>query len=84
MRTIAIAADEALFQDLEEIARADSKSLESLTREVLSEHVQSVKAQRRAYSFIGIGRSGKGDLSTKVEEVLIEGANRREGWSLPE
>lgn len=84
MRTIEIAADDVLFQALEELAHTESKSLESLTREVLSQYVRNATARRRSYSFIGIGSSGKGNLSTRVEETLAKGANRREGWSLPE
>jgi hypothetical protein len=41
-------------------------------------------ARKRVYSFIGIGRSDKGNLSTEVDKILAEAANRREGWSLPE
>jgi hypothetical protein len=36
----------------------------------------------KQYSFVGIARSGIGSLSTDVESVLHEGADRREGWSL--
>ncbi len=82
MRTIEIAADDMLFKTLEELARTESKSLESLTREVLTQYVQKVTVRPRGFSFIGIGRSGKGDLSTRVEAALAEGADRREGWSL--
>lgn len=41
---------------------------------------QATRNQQK-YSFIGIGRSGKRDLSRRAEELLQE-ANRREGWSL--
>lgn len=86
MRTIEIKADDTLFHNLEELAQADSKSLEALTREVLSRYVKEAKvpAKPRQYSFIGIGHSGKSDLSTRVEATLAEAANRREGWSLPD
>lgn len=35
------------------------------------------------YSFVGIAHSGNGTLSTQVESILDEAADRREGWSLP-
>jgi len=35
-------------------------------------------------TFIGIGNSGKGNISTQVETTLKKAANRREGWSLSE
>ena len=82
MKTIEIAADDMFFETLEDLARAESKSLEALVREVLSQYAQKLTTKRRSYSFIGIGRSGKGDLSTRVEEALADGAHRREGWSL--
>ena len=34
-------------------------------------------------ALIGIGKSGRGDLSERVDETIAEGANKREGWSLP-
>ena len=81
MRTIEIQADEALVHTLEELARADSKSLEALTREVLLEYAKKARAwvKPERYSFIGIGHSGRGDLSTQVEEILAEGAKRPHG-----
>ncbi len=36
------------------------------------------------FSFIGIGDSGKKNLSTQVESILEQAADKREGWSLPE
>jgi len=84
MKTIEISADDMLFETLEDLARAESKSLEALVREALSHYAQKLTTQRPSYSFIGIGRSGKGDLSVKVEEALADGADRREGWSLAE
>jgi len=84
MRTIEIAADDALVQSLEDLARAESKNLETLSREVLSQYARKATAASRGYSFIGIGRSGKGDLSTRIEEALAKSADRREGWSLSE
>lgn len=36
------------------------------------------------FSFIGIGDSGKKDLSTQAEIILEQAADKREGWSLPE
>lgn len=31
----------------------------------------------------GIGRSGRSDISQQVDEILAQGINKREGWSLP-
>ena len=34
-------------------------------------------------TMVGIASSGRSDLSEKVDEILAEGINKREGWSLP-
>lgn len=34
-------------------------------------------------ALIGMGSSGRSDISQRVDELLAEGANKREGWSLP-
>ena len=37
----------------------------------------------RVMKLSGIGRSKTGDISERVDEILAEGINKREGWSLP-
>lgn len=37
----------------------------------------------RLMKLSGIGSSGRSDTSERVDEILAEGANKREGWSLP-
>ncbi len=76
MKTIEITADDMLFQSLEDLARAESKSLEALAREALSQCVKGVTAKRPSYSFIGIGRSGKGAeddaLARRIDDLASE------------
>jgi hypothetical protein len=38
--------------------------------------------QAKRLSFVGIARSGNGSLSTDVDSILEEAADRQEGWSL--
>jgi hypothetical protein len=57
-------------------------SLLQMMTTAVKAYLQPISKPKR-YSFIGIGHSGKGHLSTHVEETLAEAANRREGWSLP-
>jgi hypothetical protein len=57
-------------------------SLLQMITTAVKAYLQPIPKPKR-YSFIGIGHSGKGHLSTHVEETLAEAANRREGWSLP-
>ncbi|MCP4654421.1 MAG: hypothetical protein GY856_03270 [bacterium] len=82
MTTIAIQAEDELVQALRQLAAAESRPIETIAREALLLYMRRAAA-RRKYSFIGIGHSGKSDLSTQVEEILEKSADRREGWSLP-
>ena len=47
-----------------------------------AEKTEEEKRQGRL-ALIGIGKSGRSDLSERVDEILAEGANKHEGWSLP-
>ena len=48
-----------------------------------SEEAKQKARRERLMSMVGIAKSGRGDLSEKVDEILADGANRKEGWSLP-
>ena len=37
----------------------------------------------RRMKLVGIARSKSGNVSERVDEILAEGINKREGWSLP-
>jgi hypothetical protein len=73
-----------LAQAIKRLAEEQETTVDELARAALVHYVQVQPAATKRFSFIGIGHSGKHDLSTSVEEVLAEGANRLEGWSLPE
>lgn len=55
---------------------------ESLNPNDAPEKTEEEKRQGRL-ALIGIGRSGRSDLSESVDEILADGANKHEGWSLP-
>ena len=84
MVTIAIQTEETTLNALKEIAEQQQITVEEATQEALRQYLQSQTTGTRAYSFIGIGHSGKGNISTQVESTLARAANRREGWSLAE
>ncbi len=48
-----------------------------------AEESRKQSRRKKLMSMVGIAKSGRGDLSEKVDEILAEGANREEGWSLP-
>lgn len=79
MITIVIQAEDNLATALQEIASRNETTLEAVAKEALTSYLQ---AQLRQYSFIGLGRSGKGDLSLQAEKILQDAIDRREGWSL--
>ena len=39
--------------------------------------------RKKLMRFVGIAQSKTGDISERVDEILAEGINREEGWSLP-
>ncbi len=39
--------------------------------------------RKKLMRFVGIASSKTGDISERVDEILAEGINKREGWSLP-
>ncbi len=47
---------------------------------------KSVETEKKAkrFSIIGIGNSGKGDIASRAEEILMEGITKRSGWTLKE
>jgi hypothetical protein len=84
MVTIAIQAEETLIATLKQIAERRQTTVEEVTKEALEQYLQQQTLETKTYSFIGIGHSGKKNLSTQVESRLTQAANRREGWSLSE
>jgi hypothetical protein len=84
MVTIAIQTEEKILKAIQEIADQQQTSVEAITQEALRQYLQSQIIAKPTYSFIGIGHSGKRNLSTQVEAVLAEAGHRREGWSLAE
>lgn len=84
MVTIAIQTEEPILKALQEIAKEKQTSLEAITREALQQYLQRQRPAPNKYSFIGIGHSGQGNISTQVETRLTQAASRRAGWSLPE
>ncbi len=48
-----------------------------------SEEAKQKARLERLLKLAGMGNSGRSDISERVNEILAEGANKREGWSLP-
>lgn len=84
MTTITIHAEEEIIKSLKQIAKQKLTTTEALVKEALLSYLKLQTLESRKYSFIGIGHSGKGNISTQVETTLKKAAKRREGWSLSE
>jgi len=78
METICIQVDTDMIESLTRLAKHRTTTLEAITKEALIQYLQSQPSPPKTYSFIGIGHSGKGNLSTRVEKTLEEGGNNRE------
>lgn len=46
---------------------------------------EKTEAEKHAgrMALVGMGNSGRSDISERVDEILAEGINKEEGWSLP-
>ena len=84
MTTITIQAEEELVTALKHVARTQFTTVEALAKEAVVNYLPRHASQSKSYSFIGIGHSGQGNISTQVDATLKTAANRREGWSLSE
>ncbi len=84
METICIQADTDIIESLTRLAKQRTTTPEAIAEEALMQYLQSQSYPSKTYSFIGIGHSGKGNISADVEEILEKTGNRREGWSLDE
>lgn len=82
MPIITVEIEDAIVDQLTVLAAERQIALDDLIREALNAYLAAQRLQAERYSFIGIGRSGKGNLSTQVDETLAQNADRREGWSL--
>jgi predicted transcriptional regulator len=82
--TLVIQADEEMATALQQIAEQKATTVDAIAKEALRDYLRAQASPSRAYSFIGIGHSGKGNLSKQAEAILESAANRREGWSLPQ
>jgi predicted transcriptional regulator len=70
MENITIQADEEMVAALKKIAEHNSISIEGVARNALIQYLQSFEKQSKTYSFIGIGKSGKKNISTQAFKPL--------------
>ena len=69
MTRTSILLDTELLLQLKQTARTNGKTLAAVMREALTNYLGQQPPPRKL-SFIGIGSSGKGNLSVNVEKIL--------------
>lgn len=70
-----------ILEFVEEIEVEGSTNGQTIIDE--AEEAKQKVRHEKLMSMVGIASSGRGDLSEKVDEILAEGINKREGWSFP-
>ena len=70
---------EKVLAFVEDLADEKSNGHETQNDEIID-----AEKEVRRLSIIGIGNSGKGDISERAEEILMEGIDKRSGWTLKE
>lgn len=71
--TVYLDADD--YERIKEIARAEKRAPAELVRAAVAEYAAK-RRPRRTPASVGIGRSGRGDVSERAEELLA-GMGRR-------
>ena len=70
MKRTTIFADEKLLNDLKHIAEEEGISASEGIRQALEKYVAQRQKLGKNLSFIGIGRSGRKDISERCEDLL--------------
>ena len=70
MKRTTIFADEELLNTLKHIADEEGISIAETIRQALDRFVAQRQRSRKQLSFVGIGRSGRKDISERCEELL--------------
>ncbi len=81
MKRTTILADEGLMLEARRLAEESGRSVTAIIHEALAEYLTRHRPQSKPISFIGIGRSGRGDIAERAEEILAADIDRETGWS---
>jgi len=70
MKRTTLFADEELLRSLKHIADEEGISVAEVIRRALDKFVAQRQKSSKQLSFVGIGRSGRKDVSERCEELL--------------
>jgi len=76
MKRTTIFADDGLLNEFKELSKEENKSVAEMVREAMAQYVRQRHQKRKKLSFIGIGASGRHDVSEKHEELLWRKSTR--------
>ena len=80
MKRTTILAEEELLLAAKDLASREGKTLTNVFHEALAEYVVAHRQPRRL-SIVGVGHSGRGDISERVDEILRAEAEAPLGWN---
>lgn len=72
MKRTTLFAEEELLVELKQLAKAQKRPVAEIVREALRQYLSAHRRAPRRLSFLGIGASGRTDLSEKAEELYRE------------
>lgn len=70
MKRTTIFADDDLINGIKEISKEENRSVAEIIREAMQNYIKQKRHKKKKISFIGIGSSGKKDISELHEELL--------------
>lgn len=70
MKRTTIFADDALIKEFKNLSKEENRSVADMVREAMEQYVRQRRQKKKKISFIGIGESGRRDVSEKHEELL--------------
>jgi metal-responsive CopG/Arc/MetJ family transcriptional regulator len=76
MRRTTIFADDDLIKEMKSLAEQEKRSVADLVRDAIAQYISNKRRRKQKLSFIGIGRSGRSDISEKHEELLWQRPSR--------
>ena len=78
MKRTTIFADDALIKEFKDLSKEENRSVAEMVREAMEQYVRQrhQKKKKKELSFIGIGASGRRDVSEKHEELLWRKATK--------
>lgn len=70
MKRTTIFADDDLINGIREISKEENRSVAEIMREAMQNYIRQKRHKKKKISFIGIGSSGRKDVSELHEELL--------------